>query len=332
MFSQHLLRRMKYWRVRVPLWMTILVSVAIGLGAGIAIMVQRQASQDLVVAVRGSRITAHDFYHRLEIEAGPSVLRKMVDEELTLQYARRLGVYPTDKVVKDRLHEIEESRDINHYLTQTHQTAEDLNHSVRVKLSQTALFEKNVTITDADVATYYHDETNPANPNARFYAPETATISLILTRTKEAGDQALAEIKKGLPFAAVAKKYSQDYSAPSGGEVPPIHRGRMRGRSIPGLEQAIFALDPGEQFGPRLFNGAWWIVRCRDKSPAITQSFDRVKELCREGARVRKGVSRNAARIQADFLKYRHDSPVQVFWDKYLYDVTQSDRRAAGSP
>ena len=322
-------KRLRSVQLRIPLWSMLPLALALGFGGGVFVMKQRQASREVIVAVGGARITADDFHRRLESEAGPQMLRKMVNEELTLQYARRQGVSPSDKVVAARMAEAQKSPEFNQYLFRTHQTTEDVAKSFRVKLAETALFETNVSVTDADVLEYYRHETDPANPIARFYTPDTATVSIILTSTEQAGHRAAEAIAGGKDFAAVARQCSQDNSAATGGNVAPIHRGRFRGRAIPGLEQAIFSLNAGEQFGPRLFGRAWWIVRCREKDLATTRPLASVRELCMEGARVRKGVAARKTQIQDDYNKFKRAASLQVFWEQYHYDLQQLDTRMA---
>ena len=317
--------------LRGPGWTWIIVASLSGVCAGVVVMKQRHASQEVLAVVRGTKITAPDFHRRLEIEAGPQVLRKMVAEELTLQFARQQGVYPTDPAVAARIKQAQQRGELSPQMLRNHATSDDLARMFRVQMAEAALFEDNVTVTDQDARSYYRHESDPANPTARFYTPETALIELIITSTEGTGRKALAALGAGKPFAQVARQFSQDLSARSGGAVAPVHRGRFRGRAVPGLEDAIFSLNSGDQFGPRLFGGGWWIVRCREKTPAAVQPFEKVSAECREGAKMLRGLTSNKARVVSEYDKFRLAVPIQVFWDQYVYDLQQAGERVATS-
>ncbi len=55
-------------------------------------------------------------------------------------------------------------------------------------------------------------------------------------------EQILAEAKKGSDFVELAQKYSEGPSAPKGGELGFLPRGRL----VKSFEEAAFALKPGE--------------------------------------------------------------------------------------
>ncbi len=84
------------------------------------------------------------------------------------------------------------------------------------------------------------------------------------------------QIANGMSFADAAKKYSQDTSAPLGGEVgwvPP-------GASDPAFEQAMNALQPGQMSAPVRSKFGWHLIvvedrRSSDKQPEIRRNLAR---------------------------------------------------------
>ena len=307
-------------RLKLPPWAIAALLLAAGFGAGILVMKQRQHAREVVMSIGGETVSAPEFHHRLEVANGNAVLHKLAIEKLTLQYARRLGAIPTDAAITARLRPIMGSPDYGRYLRDTHQTQEDLLCSTRITLAEENLFGATITVTDEDVQNYYHRQSDPNYRAAKYYSPASVRVQVISTATRSESDRALRKLKAGTPFDAVAKQCSHDGSAALGGNGPAIRKGRSALRNFIGFEEAIFALQSGEQFGPRQFGGAWWIVRCLDMTPASAIPFARVEQECRESARLEKGIASQAAGVRRDFEDFRRKAPVTVFWDQFYND------------
>jgi peptidyl-prolyl cis-trans isomerase C len=105
-----------------------------------------------------------------------------------------------------------------------------------------------VSVAQADLDAYYQ-----ANPD-KFKAPEQVRASHILipvnssmtdAQKAEARTQAegiLKRVQAGEDFATLAKQYSKDSSAQSGGDLNYFERGKM----VPAFDQAAFALKTGD--------------------------------------------------------------------------------------
>ncbi len=109
------------------------------------------------------------------------------------------------------------------------------------------------------------------------------------------------KLKEGADFAAMAKKYSQDYStAKTGGVLPWFGPGRM----IPSFANAAFALEKnGEISAPVQTPYGWHIIKRLDEKPVGT-----FEEMERE---VRKKVNRS------DRLKYARDQHISTLMKQY---------------
>ena len=99
--------------------------------------------------------------------------------------------------------------------------------------------------------------------------------------------------------------------------IPTIVRGRNNLGKINGLEDAIFDLKIGSDLGPRQFAGAWFIIKCLDRQSARTLPFDQVKEECRAGAMLVKGLPVNGKKMEGEFQQFQKDSLCQAFWPAY---------------
>lgn len=75
----------------------------------------------------------------------------------------------------------------------------------------------------------------------------------------------IEQMRKGVPFAAVAHQFSACPSAASGGDLGWLHAGELPKE----LDEAIRALPPGSVTNPIPSEGAFMIMAVRDKRPAV---------------------------------------------------------------
>lgn len=96
---------------------------------------------------------------------------------------------------------------------------------------------KELAVTDADVEKYYEEHKN------EYLRPVQVMARHILVAERPTAEAALARVKKGEDFAAVAKELSIDpMSAQRGGEIGPFGKGEL----VPEFENAVFALKVGQ--------------------------------------------------------------------------------------
>ncbi len=90
-------------------------------------------------------------------------------------------------------------------------------------------------------------------------------------------DEIYQRLQSGEPFADVALKYSQDSSAPLGGDIGWL----APGQADPAFEQATFALQPGQVSGPVRSQFGWHIIEVLDRRTEDKQAQIR-RDLARE--------------------------------------------------
>ncbi|MHC4088782.1 MAG: peptidylprolyl isomerase [Planctomycetota bacterium] len=107
---------------------------------------------------------------------------------------------------------------------------------------------KDISVSAQEVHDFYQE-----NPD-RFMRPDGINARHVLIKVDPGADETtvtearkqiekiLAEAKQGADFAALAQKHSQGPSAPKGGELGFLPRGRL----VKPFEEAAFALKPGE--------------------------------------------------------------------------------------
>jgi parvulin-like peptidyl-prolyl isomerase len=293
-------------RRRFVLLGILLFIVGIGIGAGGAYW--RFREDRLAIAVNGKPISQSEYVRLLEIDGGVRALNRIIMQEEVLQYAAKNGMLPKPEQIKARISEMKSRPDFSAYLSQTRQTAADLERTVRLQLATEAVTTQGVQVSDAELFAFYRANTDPANRSSLYCTPTVATVRAIVLPTREQVDQVQRELSLGVPFDAVARKYSHDPSGAQGGELPPITQGRTKLAQLPSVETAIFSLAPGQMSAAVPYQRGWAIFRCESRTPATTKPFDAVKEDCRRELMMRKGLAGNGQRVSSEFQDFQKRS------------------------
>ena len=110
----------------------------------------------------------------------------------------------------------------------------------------------------------------------------------ILVADEETANKVIAELKGGADFAELAKKYSTDPGAQSGGDLGFFKRGDM----LPEFSDAAFALKPGETTQtPVKTRFGWHVIQAEEVRTAPPPSFEQVRDEIRQSL-IQEGVSR----------------------------------------
>ena len=157
-------------------------------------------------------------------------------------------------------------------------------------------FAKKVgEITTADIDTWRTSTEDPDAAIEAYYAknkrkkydiPKRVCAQHILVRSPEKGppdergrhekkiQEALDKVKAGDDFAAVAKKYSEDNSASTGGDLGCFGPGQM----VPPLEQAAFGLEPGKHSGIVKTNFGFHVIKVNKVEDPVQKKLEDVKD------------------------------------------------------
>lgn len=161
-----------------------------------------------------------------------------------------------------------------------------------VLLDRDAL-QAGVAVTDRDIELHYQEH------REEFQREEQACASHVLVKVRqdEAGEghpedearaiaeRALAEVRAGTDFAAVARRASEDQgSAPNGGDLGCFAPGRM----VPEFDEAVFALEPGQVSDLVRTSFGFHVIRLASKTEGGTLPLDQVKERIRAEVTTRK--------------------------------------------
>lgn len=289
------------------------LALAAGAAGGALVMRSRAHALDALVSVNGVVIRRADYEARLDAATQGAVLRRMVDEELQTQFARRKGLLPGDAAVQARYIRLTVQPGFAARFASAGLSPDSVRQTLRAGLVREALAAQGAAPTEPQMSEFYRHNADPANASARFYTPETVAVSVIVTPTEEEGHKARALLDTGIAFGEVALQYSHDLSRRQGGALPPVARGRTRAGRVPGLEPALFALEPGQTSGPDRIGGAWWVIRCLSKTPAAVRPYALVRDDCRAALAADLGQARSGRQQDADFARFAQAASIRVF-------------------
>ena len=311
----------------------------------------RQAQQNGVVAtVNGHPILRADLdkLYNAQLASNPqaqnppadqadalrlNILHQLIVEEIVQQRAQKLGLTATDAEVDAKLSEIKApytDEQFRQKLQQSGQTMDSLRRTLRRSLTFEKLLNKEInsriTVTDADVASYYNAhkaEFNLIEPQyhlAQIQVTDQAAQQVNnLQNNKAAGDldarkkiQALKNrIDAGEDFGMLASQFSeQANTAPNGGDMGFIYESQMKQATDPATYAAITKLKPGQttEILP-LLDG-------QTKRPA---GYVIYKLISKEPAGQR---DLSDPRVQQSIRQQLHDSRSQLLKNAYLEILT----------
>lgn len=293
-----------------------------------------QPGQDVVAKVNGKEIyrSEVDKYYKEQTAGAPqepsaedadalrlAILRQLIQDQLMLQRAEKLGLMATDDEVDRKLTEMKAPYTSDQWqkeLQSRSLSEDDLKRELRKNLTIDKLLNKEVTskisVSDADITSYYNQ--NKAQFNLIQPAYQVAQIVV----TNKPGDvnnlkndkaQNDAEARKkiqmihnnllsGVDFGTLAMQYSEDpATAPNGGDLGVMSEKDLDGTD-PATRNIILKLQPGETSDVIAVEnpitkqpaGVYRIVKLLAKEPAGQRDLNdpRVQQRIRELLRSRR--------------------------------------------
>ncbi|PIQ99408.1 MAG: hypothetical protein COV66_11710 [Nitrospinae bacterium CG11_big_fil_rev_8_21_14_0_20_45_15] len=184
------------------------------------------------------------------------ILDIIIEEKLQIQHGKKLGIQVEEDRVEAALNDVKEDNGINEeqmkmMLEKEGRTIEQYKDQIRNQLimGQVARYQfgRNLVVKDSLIEKYYErtkkDYWVAGKISVRhilFILDDALTDQEIEVKRKRA-EMVLAEIRSGKSFEEMARLYSEDVSASSGGEIGTLQKGRM----VPEFDKAAFALKEG---------------------------------------------------------------------------------------
>jgi peptidyl-prolyl cis-trans isomerase SurA len=268
------------------------------------------------------------------------VLRTLIENEIMLQRAEKLGLLATDPEVDAKFNEIKApytQEEFQRQLEGRKMTANDLKTNMRRDLSIQKLVNREIiskiAITDKEITDFFNANkasfnraeptihlaqilvTSQPDPNARNLKNDKA---LTEEQARKKIQMIEARLHQDDDFKMLAENYSEDpESTPNGGDLGFLPMSAFD-KSSPELRKLLLSMQPG-QISPILPSpGAFRILKVISKEPAGQRDLNdpRVQQTIRDGLRGRKEqLLRNAyyeiARNEAKIVNYYAQSIVE---------------------
>ncbi len=263
-----------------------------------------------------------------------NLLRELIDNQIMLQRAERLGLMAVDSDVDSKLTELKApytQEEFEKQLKSRGLTLDELKTELRRNLSIQKLFNKEITsrisITDADVRAFYDNNKASFNlPEPQVHLAQILVTSAPdpqvrnLRNDKASNDEEARKkiqrleirLRQGEDFVTLAQNYSEDpNSAPNGGDLGFIPHSALEKTDLE-LRRMVALLNPGETSPIVRTPQAYRLIKMVSREPAGQREFSdpRVQQTIRETLLNRKDqllkaayyeVARNEAKV-ANFL------------------------------
>lgn len=252
----------------------------------------------VLAVVNGEQITVSD-YRRflLKVETAPEstpvsdkLLKKLIEERLILQEARKKRVDITDREVEQSIRDFIVQRklapgEFEKTITSRGMSVGDYkkwlkeNILVLSKMLSTEV-DRGISITSKDLDEYYGQ-----NRQLFVKEPERATVGAVILRMSENPSpeeitgmkmkslRIVADLKKGEPFGKLALLYSEDVSREREGILGDFKKGEL----VPVFEEALSALNDNEVSEPIWVKEGVYILKLIKRSSAVFLPLDEVR-------------------------------------------------------
>jgi len=247
------------------------------------------------------------------------VLRTLIDNEIMLQRAEKLGLMATDADVESRFAELKApytQEEFQRQLAARKMSADDMKAQIKRDLSVTKLINKEITshisISDKDVTDFYNSNKSSFN----FPEPQVHLAQILVTPTPDPNvrnikndkaqnddqarkkiDMLVARMRQGEDFGMLAQNFSEDpASAPNGGDLGFVPESALE-KANPDIRKAIQAASPGQITGVVKAPEGYRVFKVYSKEPSGQRELTdpRVQQNIRETLLNRKDQLLRAA-------------------------------------
>ncbi len=190
----------------------------------------------------------------------------------------------------------------------------------------------SLTVTDDEIRQHY--DTNIS----QYQTPGQIRASHILLRVADedteeevtARAEALAEqARSGADFAELAREHSDDEgTAVNGGDLGPL----VRGRTVPELEAAAFAMNEGDISDPVKSPAGYHVIQVNEKQEEITQPFETVQTAIENLLKQELASSRSTALSRAIATEVETPEDLEQAAASRGYELQESGFAARGEP
>ncbi|HWR15796.1 MAG TPA: SurA N-terminal domain-containing protein [Terriglobales bacterium] len=306
---------------------------------------------DVMAKVNGRKIMANEVekYYKNQTAGAPqqpteeqsaslrlSILRELIDQEIMMQRAEKLGLLATDEEIDRKLNEVKapySPEEFNQRLQERNITLDDFKKDLRRTLTVDKVLNKEITskinVTDSEVAAYY----NAHKPEFNLIEPQYHLAQIVVTpspeppvrnlkndnaqndtEAKKKAQQLLNRLDSGDDFATVAMNYSEDpETAGNGGDLGFTPQSGLQ-RTDPQTRDVVLKLKPGQ------YSDVITVVNPQTKQPAL---YRIVKLISKEPAGQRELNDPRVQQAIRDQLRERREQLLKAAY----YDVIRDEAK-----
>lgn len=250
-------------------------------------------SDDVVASTKYGNVTKDELYQAMKSRDGKAVLTELVHKKIL---SKQFKV--TDKEVDAEYQKIKTQYGPQFDMLVQQQGEAAVRDIVKTDLLRKKAANKEAAVTDADTKKYY--DTLKGKVHAAH----------ILVQDEKTANEVETKLKNGSKFEDLAKQYSKDSTAQSGGDLGWFGKGQM----VKEFETAAFKLKEGEVSQPVKSQYGYHIIKVLETVKPYDQMKDKLKD------EVKKQKEQDPATIQNALDKALKEAKVEVK-DKALKDT-----------
>lgn len=202
----------------------------------------------------------------------PQVLRQLVDEQLQMQEAQRLGLTVSEKELADAQATIERQNNLPpgglpQHLAQGGVPFETLRAQLRASIAWGKIVRRQirpqVEVGEEEVDDYLRD-LRARGGRTEYDAAEiflSAEVFDSVEAARQAAERLAIQARGGAAFGALAQQFSQAPSAANGGALGKVQEGQLD----PRLEAALATMQPGQISDPVPVENGFYILQLNEK-------------------------------------------------------------------
>ena len=292
-----------------------------------------------IATVNGVGISQVYFYNALQIfrlpangrnpypneSVGTTILRRLIQNQIVEQLAKKEGVYPSDADIQNLYKEVvylQDKKSVKPFekqLSELGLTPAYFQHDqILPHLCQINLAAKGLKITDQELSSYYSEHLAD-----EFTIHNAAHIQRMVLSTKADADKISNAIKAGKSFDEMYSK--SDSKDPDFGDIPQwIALDDKNPQFLPVIT-ALNATPAGSVTAPISFQGGYWIIKVVQKRPAEIIPQDKVPATLREGLMQEKSGADSArlTAFESELNAAQRNADIKVMNPQYNDLVTE---------
>lgn len=233
------------------------------------------------MAVVGKQeISNSDWVNELKQKHGQQVLTEMINRQVVIQEAKRLGIEVDEKQVQSEMDKLADSygsdQSFDDALKKEAGTSkQEVLEEIRYHMLLEEIATKDIVIDDKEMRNFYDSHSE------EFNHPPRAHLSIITIASREEAEQVRNELNQGANFSTLAKERSIDsLTAGNGGDMGWIS---LVDEAVPAtIREEAESLSVGKYSQPISIDEGFAIIRVEDYKKPVQLSYEDAKDQIRQ--------------------------------------------------